>query len=118
MATVKPERVDTPLDGPGLTLYVWRGLAAGDTAVPVRAAGAAMIVQWTAGLFGGTTGLEGALDPNLDTAHYNTLNDEQGNALNGIIVSRIEAVLERCYFVRPIVNAGLNGVDVWLLLRR
>lgn len=121
MATINPQRVETPLDGAGLQVFVWRDLHGGDVAGPHRTAAGAVTVAWVSsrGLaFGGATGLEGALDPDPGTAQYATLNDDQGNPLANVMSRRIEQVGERCYVVRPLVGAGLDGVDVWLLVRR
>jgi len=121
MATVSAQRIDTPLDIQSLQLFVWRDLHGGDLAAPHRVAGGQMTVQWVQPLgrpFGGSTGIEGSLDPDPLTARYSTVNDTNGNTLAGLREPRIEMILEPVYFIRPIVGAGLDGVDVWLLLRR
>lgn len=114
MPTIRPQVVATPLDGSGLRVIKWVGIAAGDTIVAAICAGYPDKTVQFLGTFGGSMGLEGSIDP--DGGVYATLNDPQGNALSAITAAKIENVLEHCYLIRPTVGSGVSSVDVWLLL--
>jgi hypothetical protein len=112
MATLR--RVETPLDGSGLKLYVWETLAANEVGQAVICGAFPDKAVQLVGTFGGNMLIEGSLDP--DGTVWATLNDPQGNPLSAISTAKIEQVLEHCYAIRPSAGAGVTDVDVWLLL--
>ena len=112
MATLR--RVETPLDGSGLALWVWEGLTASETGTPVLCGVYPDKAVQLLGTFGGNVLIEGSLDP--DGVVWATLSDPQGNALSAITAAKVEQVLEHAYLIRPSAGAGVVDVDVWLLL--
>lgn len=114
MAVIGWERVSTPLDGGGVRIIKWVGLAANDTGRPFVCAGYSDKTVQLVGTFGGNMLIEGSMDP--DAAVYATLNDPQGNALSAISAARIENILEHVYVIRPSAGSGVSAVDVWMLL--
>jgi hypothetical protein len=121
MATITPSRVVTPLDGPGLQVWKWTGISAGDTIVPFEAGHFAdKTVYFTkATAFGGSLSLLGS--PQVDVAadayrRYVTLSDPNNNPLSGISTETAEAIQQNAYFIKPDPGAGVASVDVYLLL--
>ena len=112
MATLR--KVDTPLDGSGLKLYVWENLNANEVGPAVLCGQFPDKAVQLLGGFGGNVLIEGSLDP--DGGAYATLNDPQGNPLSAISSAKIEQVLEHCYLIRPSAGPGVANVTVWLLL--
>lgn len=116
MATIAPEIIPTPLDGPGLRLIRWTPLAAGDTCTP------ALVAPWNdktvyflkgAG-FGGNMSLQGTVDPTAASG-FLVLTDAQGNNIDTKAADCAENVEEGVYWIKPVVGAGVAGVSCWLV---
>jgi hypothetical protein len=61
----------------------------------------------------GTTVTSVAIHGSNDGVEYYVLNDPQGVALTGIDAEKIEQILERTVFIRPVVTTGTD-VDIVL----
>lgn len=107
----------TPLDGNGVQLIKWTGLANGDTGAPLPCPHLADETVQVVGTFGvgGNCRIEGSNF--LETPTYGTLNDPQGTALD-FSLAKIEQILENTYWVRPNVTAGdaTTDLDVYMLI--
>ena len=103
----------TPHEGT-IKLGVWEGLSAGEAGPAINCAGYPDTTVQLVGTFGGNVRIEGSLDP--DGRVYATLNDRQGNALAGISAATIKTVDPSCYLIRPVADAHVDHVAVWLML--
>lgn len=103
---------------PEVRLFKWTGLQNGDTGAPLylpKHSDKSVQVSGTFGT-GGSCTIEGS---NMDSSFvWATLNDPQGNALD-VVSSKIEAVLENVYVIRPNVKAGdgTTLLDVYILMK-
>lgn len=117
MAEKAYTQLRTPLDGNGVMLIKWEGLANGDTGAPFPCPHLADETIQVLGTFGvgGNCRIEGSNF--LDTPTYATLNDPQGSALD-FSSAKVEQILENTYWVRPNVTAGdgTTLLDVYMLI--
>jgi len=117
MAEKSFTEISTPMDGNGVKLIKWEGLANGDTGAPFPCPHLADETVQVVGTFGagGNCRIEGS--NMLSSQTYATLNDPQGNALD-ITSAKIEQILENAYWVRPSITAGdgTTDLDVYMLI--
>jgi hypothetical protein len=120
MAEVKPRLVRTALDG-RIAVYVWDSMNAGDTIVPLEAAGDHVDkTVWflSGGAFGGSLAFEGAPMPSTETQLFATLKEPDGTPISGIAANAARTCLQGAYAVRPSVGAGVSAVSCWLYVHR
>jgi hypothetical protein len=113
---VNPSEVD-------LEIWKWIGMAAGDTALPVRCNYKQdKTVLWIATTVGTAVAtIQGALDP-AESA-FAILHDTRGFAnpltITLATTATLAAILEGCYSVKPVLTGGATtaGFDTWLFMR-
>ncbi len=119
MPTITPAQVKShPIGKRTCRVYLWEGMSAGDTLLPVVIGGYSDItVYFLKGSgFGGNAGLELSPDPD-DQAGYVTAKDAaDGSAISSKTADGAFQVLTRGYLARPTAGAGVADVDVWLVM--
>jgi hypothetical protein len=117
MATIKPEINEI---GRWTYVAIWRGMASGDDAEPIKLAGSNDRTAQVIGTFGGASvSIDGSLEIYPATAtNFATLTDPQGLALT-FTASKVEAITELTNLIKPTLTGGGGStlVDVYLLVR-
>lgn len=95
-----------------IALTTWAGVAAGDTALPIKLGVYSDRVAQVEGTFGGATV---AIQGSNDGSHYHTLTDPQGNALS-FSAAGLETVMELPYFLKPVLSSGDGTTSLTITL--
>ena len=102
-------------------LYVWEGLADGDTCDWLALGEYSDKTVHVEGTWAtATLSIEGS---NMEgSGTFNILNDPNGNAITKTASDFVEAILENTWKVRPSAisgaNAGTTALNVWLMVKK
>lgn len=106
-------------------IYKWAAVVGDDECQPAPCGGYndKTVYAWRpagGAALGGTLLITGSPDPSKGnysdtTDTYQTLTDPQGNALSKT-ANFVEAVLEGCYWLKPVPGTGITATDITLVL--
>ena len=121
MAEVKPVRIGTGLDGAGLEIWKWPGVNGDDVCVPIVAPqwGKKTVYFVSASPFGGRVALVGSAQVDVKEdpeRRYVPLSDPNNMPIAGLAGECAEVVQQNAYFIKPKMDPGVSGVDVYLIL--